>query len=94
ELPPHSELEFYGFCDPSLGRTAKSDFSCISTLGRHQKSGEIYVVDVDMARCPAGQIRTSILSKFQQFSYRQFAGENNSFQAVLTCPHICVHIQS
>ena len=38
-------FRFYGYCAPSLGRTAGSDYSAIITLAKHKVSGYMYVMD-------------------------------------------------
>ena len=41
-------FRFYGYCDPSLGRTAGSDYSSIITLAVDGDSGLAYVYDADL----------------------------------------------
>lgn len=41
---------FFGFVDPSLGKTKHSDFSAIITLAKHKVSGYMYVMDADIER--------------------------------------------
>ena len=43
-------FDFFGFIDPSLGKTKRSDFSAIVTLAKHKGSGYMYVVDADIER--------------------------------------------
>lgn len=81
ELP--RALDYYGYCDPSLGRSQKSDFSCVVTIGKSRADGELYLVDVFLERVPVGRLRQVIVGKFSQFDYAKFGGEENAFQSVV-----------
>jgi predicted phage terminase large subunit-like protein len=74
------ELDIYGACDPSIGKTKRSDPSAIVTVGRHRKTGIIYVLDVDTKRRHPNQIIQDIFQKTQTFSYTLFSVETVAFQ--------------
>lgn len=59
-------FRFYGYYDPSLGRTAGSDYSTIITLAVDGDSGLAYVYDADLQRRHPDQIITDILDKERQ----------------------------
>lgn len=59
-------FRFYGYCAPSLGRTAGSDYSAIITLAVDGDSGLAYVYDADLQRRHPDQIITDILDKERQ----------------------------
>jgi len=44
------KFEFFGFVDPSLGKSKKSDFSAIITLAKDKETGYMYVADADIER--------------------------------------------
>jgi predicted phage terminase large subunit-like protein len=77
-----NDLDIYGAVDPSLGKTNKSDFSAIVTIGRHRKTGIIYVLDVDAKRRPPDKIIEDVITKARHFDYRGFAVETIQFQAL------------
>lgn len=79
-------FRFYGYCDPSLGRTANSDYSAIVTLAVEETTGLSYVYDADIARRHPDQIIADILEKARQLrretghGYALFGAETNQFQ--------------
>lgn len=56
-------FDFFGFIDPSLGKTKRSDFSAIVTLAKHKGSGYMYVVDADIERRHPDRIIADVLAK-------------------------------
>ncbi len=81
-----SEFHFYGFVDPSLGKSKKSDFSAIITVAWSKQTGYIYVVDADVERRHPDQIIEDVLQKAvwikKTFNkrYVKFGAETNQFQ--------------
>ena len=79
-------FRFYGYCDPSLGRTATSDYSAIVTLAVHGDTGLAYVWDADIQRRHPDRIIADILKKERQLGretsrgYTLFGAEANQFQ--------------
>ena len=77
---------FFGFVDPSLGKTKKSDFSAIITLAKHRVSGYMYVMDADIERRHPDKIITDILEKERMLrrdygrGYKKFGAETVQFQ--------------
>jgi predicted phage terminase large subunit-like protein len=74
------ELDIFGACDPSLGKTKRSDPSVILTIGRHRKTGIIYVLDTDRKRRTPDQIIQDIFSKTSVYEYLNFNIETIAFQ--------------
>lgn len=73
-----TDLDYTGFLDPSLGKTAKSDFSSICILGKSRATGDVYLVDGDVERRPPGVLRKAVVSKFDQLgSFSRFGVETN-----------------
>ena len=58
-----ADFRFYGYCDPSLGRTASSDYSAIVTLAVDRNTGLAYVWDADIQRRHPDKIIGDILEK-------------------------------
>lgn len=77
---------FFGFVDPSLGKTKKSDFSAIITLALDTQTGYMYVADADIERRHPDQIIEDVLQKavwlYKSFKkrYTKFGAETNQFQ--------------
>ena len=77
---------FFGYCDPSLGKTASSDFSAIITLAQHRQSGLMYVLDADLERRHPDRIIQDVLEKARWLrreygaQYTAFGAETNQFQ--------------
>jgi predicted phage terminase large subunit-like protein len=75
-----SDLDIYGACDPSMGQSKRSDPSVIITVGRHKKTGVVYVLDVDVKRRHPDQIIQDIFKKANSFNYVMFSIETIAFQ--------------
>lgn len=79
-------FRFYGYCDPSLGRTANSDYSAIITLAVDGSTGLAYVWDADISRRHPDKIIVDILEKERLLrretgrGYCLFGAETNQFQ--------------
>ena len=79
-------FQFFGFVDPSLGKTKKSDFSAIITLAKHKASGYMFVVDADIERRHPDRIITDVLEKEKWLratygrGYKKLGAEVNQFQ--------------
>lgn len=77
---------FFGFVDPSLGKTNKSDFSAIITLAKDKKTGYMYVMDADIKRRHPSKIIKDIIEKEKWLrkdfnrGYKRFGCETNQFQ--------------
>lgn len=57
------EFEFFGFVDPSLGKSKKSDFSAIITIAKSRRTGFLYVEDADIERRHPDAIIEDVLQK-------------------------------
>ncbi len=81
-----SGFDFYGFCDPSLGKSKRSDYSAIETLAKDSKTGYLYDADADIERRHPDQIIEDILQKeiWLRTTYgkgfTKFGIETNQFQ--------------
>lgn len=79
-------FDFFGFIDPSLGKTKRSDFSAIVTLAKHKGSGYMYVVDADIEQRHPDRIIADVLAKERWLrasfghGYRKLGAETNQFQ--------------
>ena len=77
---------FFGFVDPSLGKTKHSDFSAIITLAKHKATDYMYVYDADIERRHPDRIIADILEKERRLrrdfgkGYKKFGCETVQFQ--------------
>ncbi|MCM1212923.1 MAG: phage terminase large subunit [Lachnospiraceae bacterium] len=77
---------FFGFVDPSLGKTKHSDFSAIITMARHKVTGYMYVMDADIERRHPDKIIEDVLEKERWLrrdfgrGYKKFGAETVQFQ--------------
>lgn len=80
------EYYFFGFVDPSLGKTKHSDFSAIITMAKHKVSGYMYVMDADIERRHPDKIIADVLEKEKWLrrdygkGYKKFGAETAQFQ--------------
>lgn len=79
-------FRFFGYCDPSLGKTAAGDFSAIVILAREQRSGLLYVLEADLQRRHPDVIIRDILEHALRLEreygrgFDAFGAETNQFQ--------------
>lgn len=79
-------FRFYGYCDPSLGQSARSDYSALITLAVHRETGLSYVVEADIRRRHPDQIIADILDTERRLrraygrGYTLYGAETNQFQ--------------
>lgn len=79
-------FEFFGFVDPSLGKSKKSDYSAIITIAKETATGYMYVEDADIERRHPDKIITDVIEKAfrigKQYKarYKVFGTETNQFQ--------------
>lgn len=80
------DYSFFGFVDPSLGKTKHSDYSAIITLAKHKASGYMYVMDADIERRHPDRIISDVLEKERWLrrdfgkGYKKFGAETVQFQ--------------
>ena len=79
-------FRFYGYCDPSLGKSVDSDFSAILTLAKQEQTGLLFVLDADLQRRHPDVIIRDVLDKARWLrrafgvQYTAFGAETNQFQ--------------
>lgn len=77
---------FFGFVDPSLGKSKHSDFSAIITMAKHKVTGYMYVMDADIERRHPDRIIEDVLEKEKWLrhdfgrGYKKFGAETVQFQ--------------
>lgn len=82
----NSAFKFFGFVDPSLGKSKKSDFSAIITIAKDTKTGYMYVLDADVMRRHPDAIIQDVIEKERWLrmsfgrGYTKLGAETNQFQ--------------
>ena len=80
------EFFFFGFVDPSLGKSKRSDFSAIIIIALDAQTGYMYVLEADIERRLPDRIITDILEKERWLrktygkGFSKFGAESNQFQ--------------
>ena len=74
------KLDYYGFCDPSLGKTKRSDFSSILSLARNRTTGQLFLDMADLKRRSTDKIGKDIVQAFYLYPFKVFGYESNGFQ--------------
>lgn len=75
--------QFYGACDPSLGRTSKSDFTAIVILLRDRNTNIMYVVASDIIHCTPDEAINKIIQYASMYQLSEFEVESNNFQQLM-----------
>jgi predicted phage terminase large subunit-like protein len=76
--------DFFGACDPSLGRrTGRGDYTGIVILYRPKRSEIKYVIAADIARRKPDQAIERILQYATMYRFGVFAVEGNQFQELM-----------
>lgn len=71
----HIPLELFAFWDIAMGKSRRSDYNAIVTVGKHRATGIIYVLDVWALKCPAHIALNEAVEKIAEFGHRIFAVE-------------------
>ena len=85
----NGDYDFYGYCDPSLGKSMSSDFSAIITIAKNRKNGIFYVENADIMRRHPDRILVDIIENAKRIGreynkkFISFGIETNQFQWML-----------
>jgi predicted phage terminase large subunit-like protein len=79
----HEELDFYYALDPSLGKNKRADFSAIIVVGKHRKTGIMYVIEADIRRRTPDRIILDLFDKHKHYRFKQGWVEGVAFQEFL-----------
>ncbi|KON31575.1 hypothetical protein AC477_04090 [miscellaneous Crenarchaeota group-1 archaeon SG8-32-1] len=75
-----SRIVVLGTCDPSIGKSQKSDYSAIVTVFLDKSNNDIYVIDADVGRWKVNTLIERILLHHKNRRYIVFGYENNAAQ--------------
>ncbi len=74
---------FYGACDPSLGRSAKGDYTAIIVLLKDRETKILYVIAADIIHCSPDETIQRIIQYADIYHLSQFGVESNNFQQLM-----------
>ncbi|MCK4751848.1 MAG: phage terminase large subunit [Planctomycetes bacterium] len=74
---------YYGACDPSLGRSARSDYTAIIVLLKDNRTNIMYVIAADLIQCAPDASIQRIIQYADIYHFSQFTVESNNFQQLL-----------
>jgi len=74
---------FFGACDPSMGRSAKADYTAIIVLLKDSRTKILYVIAADLLHCAANKTIQRIIQYTDMYRFSQFAVESNNFQQLM-----------
>ncbi len=77
---PMSELIISGFWDIAQGKNARSCYNAVLTVGKHEKTGHIFVLDEYASKEPAHVYIDVIVKKIRQFRHGVFSVETINAQ--------------
>lgn len=69
------KLSVYGFWDIAMGKNKRSDYNAIIILGRDDRTGVIYVLDVWAKKCPAHEALEVAFQKIVDYKPKVFGVE-------------------
>lgn len=74
---------FYGACDPSLGKSTRSNYTAIIILLQDDDSEINYVIAADLLHCSPSQTIDRITEYARMYEFDKFAIESNNFQELM-----------
>lgn len=68
-------LDIYGFWDIAFGKSNRSDYNAIVTVGRDKRTGVLYILDAWAKKCPAHIALEEAVAKIKEYGHRSFGVE-------------------
>lgn len=68
-------LDFYAFWDIAQGKSNRSDYNAIVTVGKHRQTGVLYVIDAWARKCPAHVALDASVTAIVEYGHKTFAIE-------------------
>lgn len=78
-LPDFTEMDIVLFADPSMGKV-NGDFSGITVMGKHKKTGYKYVIDGQLHKVKPNELIKIIVELCKKYPITQIGFESVSFQ--------------
>ena len=79
-LIPVDELTISGFWDIALGKNSRSCYNAVITVGKHEPTGLMFILDEYASKEPAHVYIDIIVKKIRQFSHHVFSVETINAQ--------------
>jgi predicted phage terminase large subunit-like protein len=76
----HDDLDFFYACDPSIGKNKRADYSAIVVVGKHRKTGIMYVIEADIRRRSPDRIIIDLFEKHRRYRFKNGWIESVAFQ--------------
>ena len=74
---------YYGACDPSLGKSARGDYTAIIVLLKDRRTKIIYVIAANLEQCKPNVSLQKIVQYAGMYRISRFVVESNNFQQLL-----------
>lgn len=82
-LPGAEEMELVMYIDPAIRAGKKNDYSALTVMGRHEKTGQKYVVDGSLFRLLPDDLFQAVVEKLRQFPVSKIGFETNQAQSYM-----------
>lgn len=81
--PEYEELEIVMYIDPAIKAGKKNDYSAVTILGRHDKSGQMYVLDGQIYKLLPDDLFKVIIEKLPLFPVEKIGFEATQAQSYM-----------
>ena len=82
-LPDYTDLEVVMYVDPAIKAGKRNDYSAITILGRHEKTGQMYVLDGSIYKLLPDDLFQVAIEKLQQFPIEKVGFEATQAQSYM-----------
>lgn len=82
-LPEFDEMELVMYIDPAIRAGKRNDFSAITIMGRHEKTGQKYVLEGNLYRLLPDDLFQVVVEKVKQYPFRRIGFETNQAQSYM-----------
>ncbi len=82
-LPDYTNLEVVMYVDPAIKAGKRNDYSAITILGRHEKTGQMYVLDGSIYKLLPDDLFQVAIEKLQQFPIEKVGFEATQAQSYM-----------
>jgi len=83
KLPDYEELEIVMYIDPAIKAGKRSDYSAITILGKHQKTGQMYVIDGSIHKLLPDDFFTVAIGKLKMYPVERIGFEATQAQSYM-----------
>jgi len=80
DLPERHLLRFYGYSDPSLGKSSRADYSTIVVIAQHKINNTLFLLEGDLKVRTTEVLKKDIVKIFSKYEFNTYGFETNGFQ--------------